>query len=127
MKTRGNWVIKYSNGLYYCGNITFSDQLRKAKIYHWKEEAEAQAERMRTKRYSSVVDLPYEIVAISEPKELKDTEAEWIKDYDVGMDVVYVCSHCGRPALNDYRGSSTDSKFCPNCGKYMINTTMPED
>ena len=31
----------------------------------------------------------------------------------------WVCDNCGLSALNDYRGNSTDSKYCPNCGLEM--------
>ena len=127
MKTKGNWVIKYEDGFYYCGNNSFDKQLRKAQIYHWKEAAEEQAENMRVRRYSKIADTAWEVIAVVEPKELKGTEAEWIKDYDVGLDVVFICSNCKSSALNDWRGNSTDSKFCPHCGKRMINSTMPED
>ena len=126
MKTKGHWVIKTSAGGYWCGNSYFDPQLRKAQVYHWKEKAEEQIEVIKKRKYFAA-DMEYEIVAISEPKELKDTEAEWLKDYDAGFDVVYVCSCCGHSALNDYRGQSTDSRFCPHCGKYMTNHTQPED
>ena len=33
-KTKGFFVIKYSTGDYFCGNLSFDKQLRKAKIYH---------------------------------------------------------------------------------------------
>lgn len=59
-----------------------------------------------------------------EPQELKDTQAEWL--YSL-VDPVYRCSVCGYCALNDYRGRSTASKFCPHCGKYMTNHQQPED
>ena len=26
---------------------------------------------------------------------------------------------------SDWKGRSTDSRFCPHCGKFMINSTMP--
>ena len=126
MKTKGYWVVKTNRGGYYCGNARFDPQLRNAQIYVWKEKAEEAIEVFK-KRALFPAEITYEIVAISEPKELKDTEAEWIKDYDTGMDVVYVCSNCKASALNDYRGNSVDSRFCPHCGKFMINSTMPED
>ena len=126
MKTKGNWVIKTSTGLYWCGNNHFDEQLRKAQIYHWKEKAEEQAAYL-WRRNNISEDITWEIVAVVEPKELKDTEAEWIKDYDIGLDLIYVCSNCERSALNDYRGSSVASKFCPNCGKRMINSTMEDE
>ena len=127
MKTKGNWVIKTSAGGYWCGNAHFDPQLRKAQVYHWKEKAEEQIEVIKKRKYFAP-DMEYEIVAISEPKELKDTEAEWIrKTNSYTEDTYFVCSECSYSALNDYRGRSTDSKFCPHCGKRMINSTMPED
>ena len=126
MKTKGNWVIKTSTGLYWCGANLFDEQIRKAQIYHWKEKAEEQAAWI-WKRNKISEDVTWEVIAVVEPKELKDTEAEWIKDYDAGMDIVYVCSNCRASALNDYRGNSVDSRFCPNCGKLMINSTIEED
>lgn len=36
----------------------------------------------------------------------------------------YVCECCGMAALNDYRGESSDTPFCPWCGKTMINSTL---
>lgn len=127
MKTKGNWVIKYADGRYFCGNNLFDSQIRKAQIYHWKEAAEESAESLRTRMYSKVADTKWEVVEVIPPQELKDTEAEWIKDYDISLDLIYVCSNCERSALNDYKGNSTDSRFCPNCGKRMINSTMLED
>lgn len=124
MKTKGNWVIKTTkSALYWCGNNLFDGQLRKAQIYHWKEAAEDQVARLKQKD-KSLATVTFEIIEISEPKELKDTEAEWNCFVDEG---IYVCSNCGRAALNDYRGRSADSRFCPHCGKRMINSTMPED
>ena len=123
MKTKGNWVIKTSTGLYWCGANLFDEQLRKAQVYHWKEKAEEQATLICKKNKLSE-DVACEVVAVVEPKELSDTEAEWNCFVDKG---IYVCSACGRSALNDYRGRSTDSKFCPNCGKRMTNSTVQED
>lgn len=124
MKTKGHWVIKTSAGGYWCGNAHFDPQLRKAQVYHWKEAAEDQIEVIKKRKYISP-DLTFEVVAISEPKELKDTEAEWIVVLNAPLE--FACSSCFASALNDYRDRSTDSKFCPNCGKRMINSTMPED
>lgn len=31
----------------------------------------------------------------------------------------WICSNCKRSALNNYRGNSTDSNYCPNCGAKM--------
>jgi len=123
MKTKGNWVIKTSGGLYWCGANLFDEQIRKAQIYHWKEKAEEQATWI-WKRNKISEDVTWEVIAVVEPKELKDTEAEWIFHED---NFFYTCSNCEYAALNDYSGTSTDSKFCPHCGKRMINSTMPED
>ena len=125
MKTKGNWVIKTSAGGYWCGNSYFDPQLRKAQVYHWKEKAEEQIEVIKKRKYFAP-DMEYEIVAISEPKELKDTEAEWFPHQEEDG-IVYECSNCRWMALNDYRGRSTDSRFCPRCGKRMINSTIEED
>ena len=60
-------------------------------------------------------------------KQLNYNEAEWqIVEDEPDVDG-YICSNCGYSALNDYRGQSTASKFCPHCGRYMINHTQPED
>jgi hypothetical protein len=124
MKTKGNWVIKTSGGGYWCGNSYFDPQLRKAQVYHWKEKAEEQIEVIKRKKYFTS-DIEYEVVAISEPKELKDTEAEWLTEYtDNGHPY---CSNCKYSALNNYRGLPVKSKFCPHCGKYMTNNDQPED
>lgn len=55
---------------------------------------------------------------------MKQNEATWIFDKE---DLYYFCSACGASALNDCFGQSTDSKFCPHCGKHMINSTIEED
>ena len=125
MKTKGNWVIKTSVGGYWCGNASFDPQLRKAQVYHWKEKAEEQIEVIKKRKYIPA-DLDFEVVAISEPKELKDTEAEWFPHQEEDG-IVYECTNCRWMALNDYRGRSTDSRFCPHCGKRMINSTIEED
>ena len=128
MKTKGSWVIKTSSGTYWCGNNHFDEQIRKAQIYHWKEAAEEQAAYIWRRNKLIPDEASWEIVEVVEPKELKDTEAEWIrKTNSYTEDTYFVCSECSYSALNDYRGRSTDSKFCPHCGKRMINSTMPED
>jgi len=40
----------------------------------------------------------------------------WIYDSECEC---YYCSNCGAAALNNYRGLSTKSEFCPNCGAIM--------
>ena len=122
MKTKGFWVIKTSAGGYWCSG-GFDPQIRKAHVYTWKEKAEEAIETFIRRKYFPA-EITYEVVAIAEPKELKDTEAEWL--YDDKSDY-FVCSYCGRAALNNYRGRSTDSRFCPHCGKRMINSTIEED
>ena len=128
MKTKGNWVIKTSNGLYWCGNNSFSEQIRKAQIYHWKEKAEEQATHIFKR--NKIENVTWEVISIVEPKELKDTESKWNCCYEETRgiaEVWFTCSNCGRSALNDYRARSLASRFCPHCGKYMINHTMPEE
>lgn len=125
MKTKGNWVIKTSTGRYWCGANLFDEQIRKAQIYHWKEKAEEQAAWI-WKRNKISEDVTWEVIAVVEPKELKDTEAEWVKHKDSFYPTFYHCSNCNGPALKDSFGQSIDSKFCPHCGKFMINYT-PED
>ena len=114
MKTKGFWVIKTSARGYWCSG-NFDPQLRKAHVYTWKEKAEEMIEVMIKRKYLPS-NITYEVVAISEPKELKDTEAEWISGV-----TGYICSACReQEATNRFR-------FCPNCGKRMINYTMLED
>ena len=124
MKTKGNWGIKSSAGGYYCGYGSFDTQIRNIQIYHWKEKAEEQIEVLKKKGFLPE-DITCEVIAVVEPQELKDTQARWqLVDEE---DEVYACSSCDHCALNDYRGRSTDSRFCSHCGKFMINSTMPED
>lgn len=127
MKTKGNWVIKTSTGLYWCGANLFDEQIRKAQIYHWKEKAEEQAAWI-WKRNKISEDVTWEVIAVVEPKELKDTESTWASlVLDDDGYPMYNCSNCGYSALNDYRGRSTASRFCPRCGKYMTNHQMEDD
>jgi hypothetical protein len=131
MKTKGNWVIKTSGGLYWCGANLFDEQIRKAQIYHWKEKAEEQAAWI-WKRNKISEDVTWEVIAVVEPKELKDTEAHWISEVatlenEEQEETDILCSECGFSALNDYRGNPIASKFCPHCGKYMTNHDQPED
>jgi hypothetical protein len=128
MKTKGNWVIKTSSGTYWCGANQFDEQLRKAQIYHWKEYAEDQAAYI-WKRNKISEDVTWEVIAVVEPKELKDTEAEWVVDFPEDPEAHPYCSNCKYSALRNYRWLPVDSRFCPHCGKRMINSTitMPED
>ena len=126
MKTKGNWVIKTSSGTYWCGANQFDEQLRKAQIYHWKEYAEEQAAWI-WKRNKISEDVTWEVIAVVEPKELKETEAEWVVDFPEDLEAHPYCSSCKYSALNDYKGNPVASKFCPHCGKYMTNHQQPED
>lgn len=40
----------------------------------------------------------------------------WVWDEETDC---WVCSNCEASALNNYRGNSTDSNYCPNCGAIM--------
>ena len=40
----------------------------------------------------------------------------WIWDEE---NECWVCSNCEMSALNNYRGNSTSSNYCPNCGAKM--------
>lgn len=124
MKTKGYWVIKTSSGGYWSSG-NFDPQLRKAHIYTWKEKAEEQIQVMIKRKYLPT-DITYEVIAVAEPKELKDTEAEWIVSYLDG-EKNFVCSHCRYCAPYDISEQSFDSHYCPHCGKRMINSTTEED
>ena len=132
MKTRGNWVIKASDPsgyCYWCGNAHFDPALRKAQVYVWKEKAEEQIEVIKTKNYFPGVGITFEVIEIVPPQIRKDTEAEWIPHYEEVRGIVYIsytCSCCGNSALNDYRGNSVASRFCPSCSRRMINSTMED-
>ena len=119
MKTKGHWVIKTSAGGYWCSG-SFDSQLRKAHIYHWKEKAEEQIQVFIKRKYLPS-DITYKIVAISEPRELKDTQAEW---HVSGMfDDFLKCSNCGESWP---WATAAEFQFCPHCGKYMTNHTRED-
>ena len=120
MKTKGYWIIKTSAGGYWCSG-GFDPQIRKAHVYTWKEKAEETIESFIRRRYFPA-EVTYEVVAIAEPKELKDTQAEWKVS---GMfDDFLKCSNCGESWPWQ---TAAEFNFCPKCGKLMINSTMPED
>jgi ssDNA-binding Zn-finger/Zn-ribbon topoisomerase 1 len=120
MKTKGFWVIKTSGGGYWSSG-GFDPQIRKAHVYTWKEKAEEMIEVMIKRKYLPP-EITYEVVAIAEPKELKDTEAKWQVS---GMfDDFLKCSNCGESWPWQ---TAEEFRFCPHCGKRMINSTMPED
>ena len=121
MKTKGNWVIKTSTGLYWCGANMFDEQIRKAQIYHWKEKAEEQAAWI-WKRNKISEDVTWEVIAVVEPKELKDTEAEW--QVSGTFDDFLKCSDCEESWP---WATAAYFLFCPHCGKRMINAIIPED
>jgi NADH pyrophosphatase NudC (nudix superfamily) len=121
MKTKGNWVIKTSTGLYWCGANLFDEQIRKAQIYHWKEKAEEQAAWI-WKRNKISEDVTWEVIAVVEPKELKDTEASWLVSGT--FDDFLKCSNCGESWP---WATAEEFRFCPHCGKYMTNHTQEEN
>ena len=69
-------------------------------------------------------DQPVEPKCNTEDSGKAREEAEWIPHQEEDR-IEYECSSCRWMALNDYRGRSTDSLYCPHCGKYMTNSTMP--
>ena len=69
-------------------------------------------------------DKPEEPKLDTEDSGKAKEEAEWIPHQEEDR-IEYECSNCSWMALNDYRGRSTDSLYCPHCGKYMTNSTMP--
>ena len=69
-------------------------------------------------------DQPAEPKCDTEDSGKAREEAEWIPHQEEDR-IEYECSSCRYMALNDYRGRSTDSLYCPHCGKYMTNSTMP--
>jgi hypothetical protein len=115
MKTKGNWGIKSSVGGYYCGFGKFDSQIRNIQIYHWKEKAEEQIEVLKKRGYLPE-GITCEVIEVVEPKELKDTEAEWL----VGgiFDDFLKCSNCGESWP---WATAAEFQFCPRCGKYMTN------
>ena len=116
MKTKGNWVIKTSTGLYWCGANLFDEQIRKAQIYHWKEKAEEQAAWI-WKRNKISEDVTWEVIAVVEPKELKDTQAKWLVS---GLfDDFLKCSNCEESWP---WATAAEFNFCPKCGKLMIKS-----
>jgi NADH pyrophosphatase NudC (nudix superfamily) len=120
MKTKGHWVIKTSTGLYWCGANLFDEQLRKAQIYHWKEYAEEQAAYI-FKRNKISEDVTWEVIAVVEPKELKDTEATW--QVSGTFDDFLKCSNCGESWPWE---TAAEFQFCPHCGKRMTNHTQED-
>ena len=133
MKTKGNWVIRTSTGLYWCGQNLFGEQIRKAQIYRWKEAAEEQAAYLWKR--NKIENVTWKVIAVVEPKELKDTEAEWIKIEAALAETKYVCSACDFNITSWFgiheeyicERSVLMMRFCPHCGKRMINSTMSEE
>lgn len=73
-KTKGLFVIKFSTGHYFCGHLSFDKQLRKAKIYAWKEAAVEYAEYLINQvRYNTQLapSTEYKIVSV-EIKEIEE-------------------------------------------------------
>lgn len=92
-------------------------------------DADALIEEMRNSKYiindgaytrgaNAVIDyyvreIPYRPTI--DPEELRP-KGEWIWNEE---NECWVCSNCEMSALNNYRGNSTDSNYCPNCGAKM--------
>jgi predicted RNA-binding Zn-ribbon protein involved in translation (DUF1610 family) len=121
MKTKGNWGIKSSVGGYYCGFGNFDSQIRNIQIYHWKEKAEEQIEVLKKRGYLPE-GITCEVIEIVEPKELKDTEAEW--QVSGTFDDFLKCSNCGESWP---WATAAEFQFCPRCGKYMTNHQQEDD
>lgn len=123
MKTKGFWVIKTSAGGYWCSG-GFDPQIRKAHVYTWKEKAEEAIETFIRRKYFPD-EITYEVVAISEPKELKDTEAQW----DFTIKGYAQCTNCKTSfeTLPTVFAFKANNSYCRNCGKRMINSNTPED
>ena len=52
-----------------------------------------------------------------EASEVKhEIEAQWIYDEE---NECFICHNCKSSALNNYRGLSYNSRFCPECGSRM--------
>ena len=117
MKTKGNWVIKTSTGLYWCGQNLFDEQIRKAQIYHWKEKAEEQAAYIWRRNHISE-EVTWEIVSVIPPQEQKEIEAHWF--VAGAFDDFLKCSNCGESWP---WATAAEFLFCPHCGKLMIKET----
>lgn len=121
--TKDFWVIKYANGRYFCGNNQFDKQLRKARIYVSEKHAERHAKHFIEKPYYGLpVDIAdtYSLVKV-DIRKARDNYAMWMWHVE---DEAYECLNCHYMALNDYKGQSVDSLYCPHCGKYMTNSSM---
>jgi hypothetical protein len=118
MKTKGHWIIKTSNGGYWCGNAHFDTQIRKAQIYHWKEAAEEQIETLRRRKYITDASTVLEVIEVVPPQEKNETVASWKLTFLPGE---YSCTSCGGFALHKSDGTEVLSAFCPHCGKAMTS------
>ena len=67
------------------------DETEKLRYITGKKKAEEQAAWI-WKRNKISEDVTWEVIAVVEPKELKDTEAEWIVDFQKDLDPY--CSNC---------------------------------
>jgi hypothetical protein len=63
--------------------------------------------------------LRYEgdLVSTTTPNTEPPRQGQWIWDEE---NECWICSVCKLAALNNYRGNSTNSPFCPHCGTSMV-------
>jgi len=53
-----------------------------------------------------------------------DRHGRWVWDAE---NECWLCSTCEQSALNNYRGNSADSNYCPNCGARMDGDADAEE
>ena len=99
-------------------NAVTNEQAREAldRILNFCEEIDNHIPPDETTGYKMLPD--YFIVSryLNEADYRKQKEGEWKYNEDCDC---FVCSVCGNSALNNYRGLSVNSNFCPNCGAKM--------
>ena len=72
---------------------------------------------MHTKEYGSIEVIPVDAVGDAPTVDaVPVVHGRWIWSEE---NECWVCSNCEMSALNDYRGNSTASDYCPKCGAKM--------
>ena len=88
--------------------------LRKSHSYH-----------ARTSRDSSLLGRDIRLVKEQPAADVVEVvHGEWIWNEDCEC---WVCSVCELSALNNYRGLSVNSEYCPHCGKKMDGGNRNDD